>query len=184
MGAPYPLPDQICPKRALRRRCAEMFGVDEARMIGGNRRRDIIVARHATCYVLRQRFPLFSLPRLGRLMGGRDHTTMIAAIRQTEARMARDPKLAGQIHALIACPNGNLRYHDAHVRQWRAYQQARSSLLSLVSAAPPDLGDELAEFMAPDRVWCGQCDASVSLGAAVVCKRAFCRVRASDKVAA
>lgn len=109
--------DPICPKRQLRRKCAEAFGIEEHRMIGGNRARDVITPRHATCYVLRVSFPDLSLPRIGMMMGGRDHSTIIHGIRRVEALMERDPVLRAKVEALIAARPTQM--HDAHVMAWR-----------------------------------------------------------------
>jgi hypothetical protein len=109
--------EPICPKRLVRRQCAEAFGVDEHRMVGGNRARDVITPRHATCYVLRARFPALSLPRIGALMGGRDHSTILHGLRRVEALMARDPELRAKVDALIS--GQAAAQHDAHVRAWR-----------------------------------------------------------------
>lgn len=175
----------LCQKRLLRSKCAEVFGVDEARMVGGNRLREIIIPRHATCYVLKARFPDLSYPRLGVLMGGRDHSTIIHAVRSTEYRMERDPELAGKIHALINFPLSDSRQHDAHIRQWAAFRMEAAALAAtvVVEIAPApaaiDLGEELAEFIDPEKVFCGQCDRAVSDGERRGCRARLCSLRAA-----
>ncbi|MEQ5789063.1 hypothetical protein J3454_14295 [Erythrobacter sp. NFXS35] len=155
---------------------ARVFDVDHAVMTGRSRFRHVSRARQAAYYVLKQRLPHLSYPVIGRLLGGVDHSSVIYGYRQIEHRIAHDPDLAGKVFALLH-DRVNAVAQDAHIQQWRAYREAQSKVLSLASAAGPDLGEELAEFVEPDRVWCGQCDASVSLGAAVSCKSRFCGVK-------
>jgi hypothetical protein len=48
-----------------------------------------------------------SLPQIGRLIGGRDHTTVLNSIRKIEARRARDPAFAAEIKQLILKLSGD-----------------------------------------------------------------------------
>jgi hypothetical protein len=179
------LPDHICPKRALRRRCAAVFGVDEIALVGAKRTHDLSVARQATCYILRRRFPEMSYPRIGVLMGGRDHSTIIFAVRQTELRMLRDQELAGKVSALLRGVAASSQ-QDAHVRQWRAFCDARDVMVgrrprvTLPDVAPAnECGEGLAEFVDPARQFCGQCDRSVLPGEAERCAARLCGLRAA-----
>jgi chromosomal replication initiator protein len=100
----------LSPAQALRRTCAVAFGLTEAELIGRSRLRELTLARQATCYVLRRRMGL-STAVIGRMLGGRDHTTVLYAIRQTEARIARDVRLAVLIEGLLAVPLGTVKPH-------------------------------------------------------------------------
>jgi chromosomal replication initiation ATPase DnaA len=100
----------LSPAQALRRICAAAFGLTEAELIGRSRLRELALARQATCYVLRHRLGL-SLAVIGRMLGGRDHTSVLYAIRQTEARIARDVRLAVLIEGLLALPLGAVKPH-------------------------------------------------------------------------
>lgn len=173
--------DALSPAQRLRRAVAEVFEVDETALIGRSRVRPITRARHAACYVLRRRLDL-SYPTIGRLLGGIDHSSVIFGERATADRMLSDPELAGRIVALVY-GKIHAQAHDAHVRQWHAWRRARASILTAAAARAPDLGEELAEFMAPDKVWCSQCDASVSLGVAATCKRRFCGIASARRAA-
>lgn len=173
---------ELCPKRRIRRLCAEAFGVSEARMVGGNRAKDIMIPRQATCFILRQRFPDLTYPRIGRLMGGRDHSTIINAVRRTQGRMERDPDLAGKIHALIGCHTGDARNDDAHVRQWTSFMTQRAKMVDQGPGLRPpfslfDADSELAEFVDPARTFCGQCDRSVTGLEAARCSQRLCGLR-------
>lgn len=122
--------DIICPKRRARRMCADAFGVEERRLVAAGRRREIVIPRHATYFVLRQRFPEMSLPQLGRFMGGRDHSTILHGVRAIEERMARDPELRLKVWALV---RGRIpEPFDLHVRAW----EAERALMALAAARP------------------------------------------------
>jgi chromosomal replication initiator protein len=100
----------LSPAQALRRLCAAAFGLTEAELIGRCRLRELTLARHATCYVLRRRLGLSSTV-IGRMLGGRDHTSVLYAIRQTEARIAHDVRLAVLIEGLLVVPLGMVKPH-------------------------------------------------------------------------
>lgn len=55
-------------------------------MTAGRRDRETVLCRHEICYRLRQETE-YSMPRIGRLLGGRDHTTVIHGCRQHKIRM-------------------------------------------------------------------------------------------------
>ncbi len=178
----------LCPKRAVRRLCADAFGVEEHRLVGASRMREIVVARHATCYVLRARFPEMSFPWLGRFMGGRDHSTIINAVRQTEWRMARDEELRLLIESLLRWPLPG-QQPDSHVRLWRLWcaHMARIGALPRPEAPEPKLEpiySELAEFADPRKVFCWQCDRSQTIDAAARCQARFCGLRSARQRAA
>jgi hypothetical protein len=172
----------VCPKRATRRMCAQAFGVDEAYLIGPRRWRSLSIPRQATFYVLRKRFPTMSYPMIARMFAGRDHSTIIHGVRQTEARMARDPAFRAVVMALV---EGRLpEQHDAHVRAWL---MRGATVVAFAPAAPKPLWRakpaEDAEDKAPVRQWCDQCQSNVIEAAAARCGQRFCslakaRVRA------
>lgn len=59
------------------------------------KRRDrlAVQARHEAMWRVKNK-TLFSLPKIGRVFGGRDHTTVLHAIRKHEARMAEEAQNA------------------------------------------------------------------------------------------
>ncbi|QGY05555.1 hypothetical protein MMSR116_29410 [Methylobacterium mesophilicum SR1.6/6] len=78
-------PEQLA--RELKRiitRVAEAFGFTYADVVGDRRTAAIMRARWAAIAAVREAHPDWSLPRLGRAFGGRDHTTMLHAIRKME----------------------------------------------------------------------------------------------------
>lgn len=175
----------ICPKRRVRRLCAEAFGVEEHRLVGARRVREIAVPRQATYYVLRRRFPAMSYPQIGRFMGGRDHSTILHGIRRIEALMARDPELRATIDGLLT---GRITMEgaafDAHVLRWqveRAFVRRRPA--PLPAPAPAfDPENELAEFVDPARKHCAQCDRAVTDPERRGCRQRLCPGKAAPAV--
>lgn len=83
---------------------ARLFGVTKAEIIGPGRQRHIAEARQAAAYALRTRYQSLSLVEIGRLLGRRDHTTIIWAIKAAQSRAARDPAYARRLTQLLAAP--------------------------------------------------------------------------------
>ena len=79
---------------------AAHFDLTPADLTGRSRMRHITEARQVAAWVLRRASPL-SLEAIGRLLGHRDHTTIIYAIEQIEQRMAADPQLRAELHSLL-----------------------------------------------------------------------------------
>lgn len=85
-------------------RAAQLFGYSLAQITGKRgRAARLTEARQAVMYALRET-GRYSLVEIGRLMGGRDHTTVIYATRQAAQRAADDPRYAAQLHALLLDP--------------------------------------------------------------------------------
>jgi hypothetical protein len=76
------------PKVYVKDRCEEL-GVSFAEVIGAGRRRKIAMVRHRLMWEVAQNFGL-SYPALGRLFGGRDHTSCLFAVRKIEALNATE----------------------------------------------------------------------------------------------
>jgi chromosomal replication initiation ATPase DnaA len=73
------------PLTYLKDRCAEL-GWSFTVIIGPQRRDKVVEVRHQLMWEISERFRI-SLPQIGRLFGGRDHSTALYAIRKVEARM-------------------------------------------------------------------------------------------------
>jgi len=73
--------------RQLARECAERHGFTYQDIIGGGRKKELVLARHeAMAAVYRALSPTWSLPKIGMFFGGRDHTTVIHALKKMKAR--------------------------------------------------------------------------------------------------
>ncbi len=77
--------------REILQRCADNHGVTLADIVGDRRFKPIVHARQEAMYRLRdlrthEGAHRFSLPRIGQLLGGRDHTTVLHGLKAHEAR--------------------------------------------------------------------------------------------------
>jgi hypothetical protein len=68
----------------LKDRCVEL-DILYRHIIGPGRRYAIVEIRHLLMWEIYEKFDL-SLPQIGRLFGGRDHTSILYAVRKVEAR--------------------------------------------------------------------------------------------------
>lgn len=80
------------------KRVAAAFGINEKELLGPSRLRRVLVPRQVAMYLARSACGL-SLPRVGAAFG-RDHTTVMHAIRKVEAEMEADEQLAGVVRGL------------------------------------------------------------------------------------
>lgn len=80
----------------IQQRVARQFRIPLLEMKSGRRRRDIVRPRQVAMYLSR-RFTPRSLPEIGRYFGGRDHTTVIHAIKTIQRLRAEDLDLDEQI---------------------------------------------------------------------------------------
>ena len=84
---------------AIQNRVARQFGVRVADIRSDRRGQAIVWPRHVAMWLCRELTP-HSLPQIARHFGGRDHTTVMYAIRRIEDRMERRPDEASAIRAL------------------------------------------------------------------------------------
>lgn len=79
---------------------AEHFGLKQADMISERRARAVARPRQAAMWIAKQ-ITTRSLPDIGRRFGGRDHTTVLHAVRRIEALRMDDPALARDLDILL-----------------------------------------------------------------------------------
>lgn len=77
---------------------AAAFGVSAKELTGASRLKTVMLARQTAIYLARERLKL-SLPALGRAFG-RDHSTVLHAVRKVEELLARDADYAGRVREL------------------------------------------------------------------------------------
>lgn len=70
----------------LKDRCDEL-DVSYRKVIGGRVLHEIVGVRHLLMWEIYEKFDL-SFPQIGRMFGGRDHTTVIYAVRKIEAQLS------------------------------------------------------------------------------------------------
>jgi hypothetical protein len=98
--------DDVTPPRRLKLTIEEIQGAVERHCKVGHI--DLISARRTACLVRPRQIAMFlarhmtpnSLPVIGRQFGGRDHTTVLHAVRKIEWLRTRDKNLAGDIEAI------------------------------------------------------------------------------------
>jgi chromosomal replication initiation ATPase DnaA len=72
-------------------------------------RRTVVVVRpRQVGYYLSQVLTLRSLPEIGRMFGGRDHTSALSGIRKIERLRKTDPQLEADLHAIAVSLGGSV----------------------------------------------------------------------------
>lgn len=74
----------VSPKKAFVIERARDFGFTLAELTAKSRRTDLVYARQMIMLEVKEKWPEISLPELGRLFGGFDHTTILHALRRAE----------------------------------------------------------------------------------------------------
>ncbi len=83
-------PDEIV------RRVAEAFGISEESMLGRDRSRQIALPRQIAMYLMREEANI-SLPQIGEVLGGRDHTTIMYGCDKVAEMLEQDDRLRRQV---------------------------------------------------------------------------------------
>src|SRR5579863_6802930 len=91
------------PKRVriedIQRVVARQYNVSRADLLSSRRTANVVRPRQVAMYLAKV-LTLRSLPEIGRRFGGRDHTTVLHAVRKIEALVARDVSLSEEIESL------------------------------------------------------------------------------------
>jgi len=90
---------RAAPIETIQSRVAEEFSVSHADLVGSSRAAGPLRARQVAIFLTRELTDL-SLPQIGRLYGGRDHSTILNSLRRAEASLAEDPELANRVQEL------------------------------------------------------------------------------------
>lgn len=83
----------------VRRRVAEAWNVSPEALQSAKRTKSLTVPRQVAMFLIKELFDL-SLVEIGRLFGGRDHSTVIHSISKVEESMSSDEQFAGRVEAL------------------------------------------------------------------------------------
>jgi chromosomal replication initiator protein len=83
----------------VRRRVAEAWGVSAEALQSKKRTKDLTVPRQVAMFLIKELFDL-SLVEIGRLFGGRDHSTVIHSIGRVEEEIATDPEFRQRVEQL------------------------------------------------------------------------------------
>ena len=84
----------------IQKAVAEHYGLKQADLISERRARAVARPRQAAMWLAKQ-ITTRSLPDIGRRFGGRDHTTVLHAVRRIEALKIDDPALARDLDVLL-----------------------------------------------------------------------------------
>ena len=78
---------------------AAHYGVSRRDLISDRRTQDIVRPRHVAMYLCKK-LTLLSQPQIGRKFSGRDHTTVLHAVRKINAEMETDIHLRASVEML------------------------------------------------------------------------------------
>jgi chromosomal replication initiator protein len=81
---------------------AEVFRRTPDELVGRSRQRQIVEARQAAMWAIRQRYPSLSLETIGTALGGRHYTTVMHALTAVEKRARRKAAYRIQLQQLLA----------------------------------------------------------------------------------
>jgi chromosomal replication initiator protein len=91
------------PKRVkiedIQRVVARQYNVSRSDLLSSRRTANVVRPRQVAMY-LAKTLTLRSLPEIGRRFGGRDHTTVLHAVRKIEALVAKDVSLSDEVELL------------------------------------------------------------------------------------
>jgi chromosomal replication initiator protein len=85
----------------IQQRVAERFGISRAELVGSSRAATPLRARQVAIFLTRELTDL-SLPEIGRLYGGRDHSTVLNSLRRVETGIGQDPEFSQRVDELRA----------------------------------------------------------------------------------
>lgn len=88
-----------CSVNTIVEAAANAFEVDPKQLVARDRRPTVSLARKVAMYLARE-LTSQSLPEIGRGFGGRDHSTILSAVRSVDAEVHRDPELAITVESL------------------------------------------------------------------------------------
>lgn len=91
--------DKDFPVRLIQRRVCEYFGLAIGDMIGDRRSKVCAYPRHIAIFLVKTLTP-HSLPSIGRYFGGRDHTTIMYAVKSAQKMLMEGGALAVAIEKL------------------------------------------------------------------------------------
>ena len=89
----------------IQRRVADHYKIKHLEMVSARRARVVARPRQVAMYIAKQLTPR-SLPDIGRRFGGRDHTTVIHAVKQIEKLRALDAELDADVRLLLRALEG------------------------------------------------------------------------------
>jgi len=89
----------------IQRKVADYFGLKLTDLLSARRAVEVARPRQMAMYLAKKLTPR-SLPEIGRRFGGRDHTTVMHAVKRIDELRAKDPELDGDVAALTRLLDG------------------------------------------------------------------------------
>ena len=89
------------PAREVLDFVADKYGLTFDDLCAARRTRDWARPRQMAMYAVHHLCPHMSLPAIGRMLGGRDHTTILHGIRKITSLIIADAAIAGAAHAIL-----------------------------------------------------------------------------------
>ena len=89
----------------IQRKVAEYFGLKLTDLLSARRAVEVARPRQVAMYLAKKLTPR-SLPEIGRRFGGRDHTTVMHAVKRIDELRAKDPELDSDVAALTRLLDG------------------------------------------------------------------------------
>ena len=124
------------PKRIkiedIQRVVARQYNVSRSDLLSSRRTANVVRPRQVAMY-LAKTLTLRSLPEIGRRFGGRDHTTVLHAVRKIEALVAKDVALSEEVELLK-----RQLQDSANLAAFHAPDSARKSPVAIVPAQRRD----------------------------------------------
>ncbi len=98
----------------IQRAVAAEFGLSVDEMLASRRNREVLVPRYIAMH-LAKKLTINSLPEIGRRFAGRDHTTVLNALRKIDERLVQDADMRLRVDRLRAsiCGGFSLQYWGA-----------------------------------------------------------------------
>lgn len=89
------------PGRVVIEHVARHYGLTQAEITGESRRYIYARPRQVAMYLMREFCPHLSYPAIGRLLGGRDHTTVLHGVQRIEALMVVNADLMSDVMGFV-----------------------------------------------------------------------------------
>jgi chromosomal replication initiator protein len=99
LAATTPHKPQLMSVEDIQRLVCHHFHIRSSDLTSKDRHKTVAFARHVAMYLCKQRLKC-SFPELGRAFGGRDHTTVMSAVRKIESQRDTDPQVRAHLEAL------------------------------------------------------------------------------------
>jgi chromosomal replication initiator protein len=90
-----PAPQPLEPTQLLNA-VSQAFGISTERLLSRNRSAEVALPRQVAMYLLREEARL-SLPQIGEVLGGRDHTTVMYGCQKISELLEQDDRLRRQV---------------------------------------------------------------------------------------